>query len=119
MKYTLTLYLSGPAGYTTKLLDFIAKAGEEHTFDPLYCIPNDSKIVGIQTSHGEVIEWLEHHNPNSLPGLCCDLDDIIGITPTPTPTYIHPPGLEPPRAPYDLSIAYGSIVLGWLGRYSY
>ena len=112
MKYTLTLYLSGPNGYTTELVDFISKAGEEYTFDPLHCVPNDSKIVGIQTSHGEVIDWIEHHNPNNLPELCCN-PDIIGVTPTPTPTYVHPIGLEAPRAPYDLSIAYGSIVFGW------
>ena len=113
MKYTFILFLEGPDGFTTQTVNLVAKAGEEHTFEPLTCVPNDTRVVGISSNHGDILNWVEKHNPNKLPELCCNFDDAAHVTPTPTPTYDTPRGLEAPRAPYDLSIAYGSIVLGW------
>ena len=109
MKYVFTITLSSIRGIETQDVKFVGLPEREYEFVPINCVPNDSKVIAVSANHGNVIWYEESH---IHPDHCCSASEpIVYIPPTPTPTPTWAP--LPPRAPYDLSIARGSIVFAW------
>ena len=108
MKYVFTVTLSSSRGLETKDVEFVGLPEKDYEFTPINCIPNDSKVISVSANHGNVI-WYEEEPVD--PNVCCAATDpIVKIPPPPGPTPV-PQYL--PRAPYDLSIASGSVVFAW------
>ena len=87
-----------------------AESENVYELEPALCIPDDCVIIGVS---GDNVDVIEHNNYKQDD--CCEVDDELNIIlPPPEPTATpEPPLTLPPRAPYQLSIAKGSVVFAW------